>query len=505
MKRTGFIRLLLGGMLLSVYVQAQPAILQPGPHKVGFSQAVHYDLGRPPMREQTDPKGRAVHISTWYPASVKAGQERMLFGEYIDLVTQTVNTGPITADSRAEAIRLVKHFAGEIRADTALMARELPALMKQKTTAVVNAAYAGGEFPVVLYPEAPHLASIQAEYLASHGYIVVAISRHGTHDVGFEWQNARGIETLVRDGEFALAEVKKRFSLSDPPLAAMGVGMNASGGLAWMMRNPRVGALLSQEGGITTSYEAELVRQSPYFDVRKLTKPILVMHSPHEAVDPGLTDRYKYTDRHLLYLPRLSEFYYLNYGAWEQDMPGILGNRKPDVPASYRYMVEASRNFLDWQLKGLDSGKRFFGQVPGPIATYTPKKRFILPPLPAQLEVLEHEKGFTAMLDTVKRYLKDDPGAYTFDEFFAQGQRLVQAGRFKEALAWATSFASSFPNSATVQTMSGRSYLELGEKERALSCYREALKLLPVDPHLEEQQKEPLKAAIEQRIKQLTS
>jgi tetratricopeptide (TPR) repeat protein len=201
----------------------------------------------------------------------------------------------------------------------------------------------------------------------------------------------------------------------------------------------------------------------------------------------------------------LSEFYYLNYGAWEQEMPGILGGAKPGVPRSYRYMAEASRHFLDWQLKGLESGKHFFDQVPEEIAAYTLKKRFSVPPLPEQLEFMERESGFAAMLDTVKRYLQDDPGAYTFDEFFAQGQRLVQAGSFREALAWATVFRGSFPNSATVQTISGRSHLELGQKEQALTCYREALKLLPADPHLGEQQKEPLKAAIEQRIRQLTS
>jgi hypothetical protein len=145
----------------------------------------------------------------------------------------------------------------------------------------------------VIYPENPNLNNILSEYLASYGYIVVSVSRHGTLDAEFEWQNVRGIETLVQDCQFALAAIKKEFKIKDDDVAVMGTGMNASGGLAWMMRNPLIDALVSLEGGILTGYEYGLIQKSPYFDIHSVDRSILGMHSPHESVDPKLIERYK--------------------------------------------------------------------------------------------------------------------------------------------------------------------------------------------------------------------
>jgi hypothetical protein len=73
----------LGRLPWASYFQTK---LDPGPHKVGFKAGVHFDIGRPPLKEQFAAYrgGRAVHISVWYPAKPKNNHPRMMYAEYVD-------------------------------------------------------------------------------------------------------------------------------------------------------------------------------------------------------------------------------------------------------------------------------------------------------------------------------------------------------------------------------------------------------------------------------------
>jgi hypothetical protein len=319
----------------------------------------------------------------------------------------------------------------------------------------------------------------------------------------------RGIESLTQDCQFAFGIIKKEFNLVEPPLAVMGVGMNASAGLAWMMRSSDVDALLSLEGGILTGYEYNLIQKSPWFDKTKVVKPMLVMHSPHESVNAGLIDNYKYADRYMVRFPRMSEFHYLNYGIWEASMAGILGPAPGDTKTSSEWMMRYSLNFLDFRLKQKESGKKLLSNsieqnpIPSGVAEYSFKPAFKIPPSETELEALRQTTGFDAMLAEVKRYQRDDPMAFTFDTFFTIGQKLITAREFEKGTQWAAAFAQSYPDAASAFTIAGRCHLELGQKEKAIQNYTTALKLLPSDPNFDPGQKDQFKAQIEKRLEQL--
>ena len=486
--------------------------LRQGPHKVGFKAGVHYDLGRPPIKEQFARfrQGRAVHISVWYPAVVKANHPQMIFAEYIDEISRMVNPKEVTKRTRTESIRVTNFLLSQLGGDSMIFKKHLPSLLPSPTNAYRNAASRSGSFPIIIYPESPHLNNILSEYLASYGYIVVSVSRHGSLTADFEWQSVKGIETLVQDCQFALSVVRKEFNSDGESIAAMGTGMNASAGLAWMMRNPSMDALVSLEGGIITGYEYDLIQKSPYFDITRVIKPMLVMHSPHESVNPELIDHYKYADRFMLDLPHMREFYYLNFGVWEKAMPGILGQAPGDTRLGFEWMAQYTLFFLDWQLKQGELGKTFFEEtpeqhgVPEGLLLSTFKPGFDVPPTEKELLAIKNTEGFDDMLREVGRFQKQDSLAFSFETYVSIGQQLIAGKEFDEGARWALSFQERFPSAVSAHTIAGRCYLELGKKDNAVAMYSTALKLLPSDNYLQPGDKDQLKGMIEQRLLQLT-
>lgn len=359
------------------------ADLSFGTYKVGFRSAIIYDNDRPALTEQSNKTGRAIHISVWYPGEVRSDAKPMYFKAYADDVTRMINPIPVSIESTRDGLRQMKILVSQLHGDSAVLNQHLSSLLASKTNAFYDVKPIKQSFPVVFYPESTWLNSIMCEFLASHGYIVVSTSRHGSKNADFEWQTVNGIETLVKDSQFALTIVKQQFELKDPPVAVMGVGMNASAGLAWMMRDTNVKALVSLEGGIITGYEYKLIQTSPHFNKERVKSPMLVIHSPHESVNPALIDNYNFADRHMVHLPRMSEFYYLNFGVWEPTMKGILGPAPGDTRLGFKWEATYTLNFLDWQLKQKDSGKQFFSKtpeqlgVPDGIAMYELKPRVV--------------------------------------------------------------------------------------------------------------------------------
>jgi tetratricopeptide (TPR) repeat protein len=292
-------------------------------------------------------------------------------------------------------------------------------------------------------------------------------------------------------------------------VAAMGTGMNASAGLAWMMRNPSIDALVSLEGGIITGYEYGLIQKSPYFDIYRVDKPLLVMHSPHEHVNPKLIEHYKYADRYVISLPQMREFYYLNFGVWEKTIPGILGPAPGDTKLSYEWMAQYTLYFLDWKLKQGHHGISFYESTPerhglsSDFLTYEFLPALDVPPTLNELLVLNQSEGFPAMMNEVKKYQQQDSTAFAFDTYVSIGQRLLTEKRFEDGARWAANFQELFPTAASAYTIAGRCYLELGKKTDAIAMYSNALRLLPSDSYLQPSDKDYLKGAIEARLQQL--
>ncbi len=509
--------LFLIGLLLGSEINAQSfneLFLPMGTYKVGYQSTLYYDQARNPLKDQhpNHQTGRAIHMGVWYPAQVKANAKPFLFEHYVRELASQINPTTDALDATRKSRSEILPALLQIHGDTSVMKSNMDALLKSPTKAFLNASPIKQQFPVVYFPEYQYRNSIMAEALASHGYIVVAPSRHGTISSEFEWQQVRGMETRIQDYQFLLPRINEIFGLKSPSIALMGIGMTASDGLLWMMRNNKVKTLVSMEGGILTQFEYDMMKKSPFYDLQALNKPMLIFYAPHDAVNPELANGFKHADRHLFFMPQLTEFYFLNYGPWESVMPGILGKPPGETKKSYEYVFSYIVNYLDWQLKNNDGAEVEFKKPPqqkgfeAELIQYSFKAKTDIPPSASELETRWQKNGIHEIIQFVTSKVENDPEFLPFATFSSLGTQMINQYRsYEDCIKWCTLFAQQYPMATVAHSMQGRCYRELNKPDSAKASYETALKLIKDDPNLSAEEREGLKNALNQRLSNLSS
>lgn len=500
-------------VLIQGYPQSfSDQFLPHGDFKVGYQSALFYDRGRDPLSDQLPQyqSGRAIHMTVWYPAQVKANANPMLFENYILETARQVNPPTNLQEAQVKSREFVLLSLSQLHGDTLIMKSNLTALMRSPTRAFLNATPIRQSFPIVYYPDYPHHNSIMAEALASHGFIVVSPARHGTASSDYEWQQVRGMETRIQDYQFLFAKVKEMFGLKNSSVAVIGIGMSVSDGLLWMMRSKDIKGLISMEGGILTQFECDMMKTSPFYDVQALDRSILVFHSPHKDVKPELINTFKHADRYMFYMPQLTEFYYLNYGQWESVIPGILGKSPGDTRKSFEYVFSYTLSYLNWKLKSKPEAEIEFKKSPEQkgfdtnLIQYSFKPRKDIPPSVAALEQRWQQNGFAEMKAFIEAKLKEDPNFLPYTTYYTLGLQMVnQRSAYRECLEWCELFSQQYPNATFAYSMRGRCYLELNDRQKSKSAYETAIKMIPDDPHLTSDEKEGLRYAVTQRLTML--
>jgi hypothetical protein len=431
-----------------------------------------------------------MQVAVWYPATAGAATP-MRYGGYVDRLAQELDFRAITEASRRRAIEKFFEMPAALGGDTAALRRMLPRLLATPTAATLNARAALGTFPVVLFPEyrAPASNSVMAEYLASHGYVVVSPTLKGTYDAAPE-TSVRGIETHAADLRFALLGVDTLAFVDPSRIAAMGVGIAASGALALEMRMPSLKALVSLEGGITTALEMGLLAGTPYYDVAAVRAPMLAITAPHPSVDPARLDLYRYSTRHLVHFPKMGEFWFLNFGALERVSPRIIGQTPGDVALGFEYGARWVRLFLDGYLKNdrravatLSSG-RALPDWPDSLFTVTLRQALPAPPTVAELKQLVVANGVASLAAVVDERRGADPQPIPSDYLAAVSSWLGNSGRDRTGAMRheiAVLRANLYPNSARARFSLGMSASVRNDSSLARTHLAEALRLLPGD------------------------
>lgn len=441
--------LLAGGSTASADSSAIYAGLERGPHTVGYRLLLERDPSRHALRAEgpTGSAPRPIVLSVWYPAQ---GAGRTLrFGEYFD--------APLPSELGVAA--LTRH-AVELGGADAVARPGLQRLGAVPTWARRDATPAPGRHPLVLLPAwlLPGTVSIMAEYLASHGFVVAGVLMRGT-DQAQPDISMRGLSTQASDLQFAAQRLTQLPMVDDGGVAVMGTGINASAGLELALRSDRVRALVSLEGGITTPFELRMIRQSPFFDARRLTAPILAITAPHPSVDAARLDIYRHAPQHRVHFPRSGEFWMLNFGAMESVVPGLIGRAPGDVGTSYATAARYVERFLSAYLRADTAARRFLSAPPAelgvPSGTVTVETRPARPVEMSRGDLLALLE--TSGVDGVRRRLREirerDPQPVSAGDFVAADRWLAQHGDSAVArrVDLAMLRAAEYPASANAQ------------------------------------------------------
>jgi hypothetical protein len=228
--RTRFVACLIVTLVAPITASAQKLPLfqfteRPGPHQVGLKVVEQYDYSRT-YRHPIDELGKVYHgerarpLQTliWYPAE-KSSAKPMTVSDYANLMATETSFGrPNMSAGAKEWIAGMKLTLG------------IP------LWAVRDAPLAAGRFPVVIY--APSFSAMSwenadlCEYLASHGYVVIAspdmgaTTRQMTNDVA-------GLNAQALDISFLIGYAQ---TLTDTDMSRVAVAGSAGAGCPTCLR-----------------------------------------------------------------------------------------------------------------------------------------------------------------------------------------------------------------------------------------------------------------------------
>ena len=478
---------------------------KPGPDAVGLKVVEQYDfsrayrslideLGKPYQGE----RARPLQTLIWYPAD-KSSRKPMTVGDYGDLLATEVTFG-----------------RPQLAPDWKQWLDSMKPTLKDSMWAVRDAPLLAGKFPVVIY--APSISSMSwenadlCEYLASHGYVVVAspdmgaASREVTVDLA-------DINAQAQDISFLIGYAQ---TLPDTEMSEIAVAGFSWGGISNLFaaaRDNRIDALVALDGSMR--YFPGLVKAATDVHPEQMTIPMLFFtqgptsleklarHSPSKDTEgPNVLNAWTHgdlitVDDMALVHTQHSSMYQRNENIWK----GYLSNHRADYSRAdgivgYAWVARYTLEFLDAYLKHAAQAMAFLKKTPSEVG---------VPPhmmtvdfragkgIPATLDAFRAElgrQGFDHAPAIYAAMLKDQPD-FKLDEetlnFWAS--TLMGENHLAEATDLFKLGVQVYPSSWNAYDSLGEAYMKAGEKQLAIDNYKKSLELNPANDDAKEKLK----------------
>jgi dienelactone hydrolase/predicted negative regulator of RcsB-dependent stress response len=483
---------------------------QPGQYGVGLKVVEQYDYSRT-YRHLTDDLGkpyqgeraRPLQTLIWYPAT-KTTAKPMTAGDYGALAATETSFGkPLMP---GDAAQWVKGMTPTLT--TALWA-------------VRDAPLEPGHFPVVIY--APSFSAMSwenadlCEYIASHGYVVVAGPDMGAEQRGMT-ADLPGIDAQAGDISFLIGYAQ---TLPDTDMSEVAVGGFSWGGISNLFaaaRDNRIDALFALDGSMR--YYAGLVKQAGDVHPDQMAIPMIFftqgeftiedqsryLSDPVKNAGPNVLNEWTHGDLitvHMLGMihTEYSSMYQRNEDVWK----GFSAVQKADYGredgvTGYALMARYTLHFLDAYLKQDAEAMAYLKKKPaenGAPPHFMTVNYRAAKGAPATFDTFRAEvgsKGFDHAAEVYAAMRKDTPD-FKLDEatlgYWADN--LITESHLPESIGLLKFAVQTYPDSTDVLSMLGEAYMKSGQKQAAIDSYKKVLERNPSD----EDAKEKLKRARE--------
>lgn len=490
--------------------------LKPGANKVGFRTIFTYDLSRPAipysdwdgrLYPTKETKGRQMQINIWFPAKLTDQSRRLYFSHYLELIARQTDFDPIDKQARKFGDAQFIYKTNSLGGAGSFTQAKLDVLKKLETNAFAPARPRTGEFPLIVFPNggSPAFQSIMCEYFASHGFVVAGVALKGRN--GFtEDISTKGLETAVNDLDFAVGKVLESFEVDNKRICMIGNAITSGHIVTYQTRNANIDCLVSLDGGLLSEFEQRLLRGTPFYDVQLVNKPILAIYAPHPSIDPKNIRHLDYSTRYIVHFPAMSEFHFLNFGALEKFVPGIIGKPKGDVAEGFERSAELSVDFFKAHLledrQSLDRLKNT--AVTGPIDSFVIWESLPVPPSIASIKdaVIKHGIGHLETTFSKLRVKDPTPFSLTFYNDLKDWLAWKKDPEYKSRFRLYKMALESYPDSATVNYYLAYFASKTGDDELSKKHYRNALRLLETDdsPELTPSRKNQMREQIQKSL-----
>jgi dienelactone hydrolase len=345
--------------------------LDYGPHQVGFIHYITNDSTRTYYRSgdwTTESIFRPIPISIWYPANLDISAKKPISVlDYMEILKQEEEWENLPSD------QILNWFYYQ-------NTPENQSHLLERSRAYLNEKVIDQKFPVVVYAPSYQASSIEnfalCEYLASHGYFVIASPSRGADSRLLEGGTPKDMEAQARDLEFLIKESYKYSNANTTKLATMGFSFGGLSQVLTQMRNDNVGATVSLDGSI--KYQYETLKKSPFVDVNKVDVPFIHFSQkeiPEQVlkenkIDPILNtafdfyDDLKYSDAYHHIFHDLTHSYFSTLGVLFENRDSRQDKSDAEIMLSYRWLSIYIKHFLDTYLKSGTLGREFLKIAP---------------------------------------------------------------------------------------------------------------------------------------------
>ena len=342
-------------MVFLALLLSAPALsgqLEPGPHRAGFEQVELFDYSRPFGAEGAS-RARPITLSLWYPAEPTDARP-LTFGRYVD-----------GADGRGSFRTRVATYG------FSLSEAELDELFSSETAAIEKAPRASGPFPLLLFGTGLtgpfYLNTVLCEYLASRGYVVVAIPSLPAREDVEPAYDVLAVDAQIRDMEFAIQELHDYPEVADGPIGLVAWSLGGVSQALLQMKNPNVGAVVSLDAATGYAYGDKLLESSIFFEPRRATAAFL--HATDSRESGQVPKSFRYYDeiaRGRSYLLTIEGATHAEFTSLATVVPTKVASVKGREGAieRYRRLCLYVGRFLDASLKNDDDAAEFLKDAP---------------------------------------------------------------------------------------------------------------------------------------------
>ncbi len=472
--------------------------------------------------------GRQFQINVWYPA-VNGSGDPINYSHYVDLRGRQTNFGESEEQKEFAKQTMIDQTQGLGNITIGVLgstkedftSENLDQLLEQEVYGRLNASPVNGQFPIVVYPNggSPAFQSITCEFLASHGYVVVAFTTKGRYSSAMEISTI-GLEVAVDDFEFVLGQVSEQPNVDMDKVAIVANAISSSVGAAAISRNDKLKALVSLEGGLPSAFEQGLLNESVFYLPENITAPILFIYSSHPSIDPEYTFQLKYADKYYARFPNMSEWTMLNYGMFDAFVPDILGKHKGNTQKGFEEAHHLMLRFLDHKIKpvrrtstlagGGETDKVFDATI---LSSQTEiDSTFVMEGIPAPPDIATLKDRFlkSGGFDEIERIyneLKENGNSQPYSKAFYKDYRSWLAWQKDEDYTYRQRLYElaydSYPESTLMNYYLAYYSMKVGQNAKAVKHYKNALSLVENDPDLTSSERESITNYSKSDLKEL--
>lgn len=433
-----------------------------------------------------------MQMLVWYPAAAANGKH-VTFEDYLSTrATEDDFTLDEAAVKRITARRIADNQAA-FPLTTKVLARPMWAMR--------DAPEKNGKFPVVIYAPSYSAAASEnpdlCEYLASHGYIVIASASQGTQTRAMT-TDIDGVEAQASDIGYLISHAATMKHADMGQIAVAGFSWGGLANVVAAARDDRIKALVALDGSVR-SYPhmvdggKDAIR---YVSPARLAIPLIFFAKQPATLESlnfsGANISYNLLNKMVYSDVMIATMHPMKHGHFASDNLRFLGDAdfgeytRDEVTAAYGWVSRYVLRFLDAYLKQ-DAGAMAFLEKK-PVANGVPPHMMSMDMRHAKSTPLNRaafatqlaERGF-GQAHAIYKEMQDKGANFTLDADAINnwGYQLLLMGKQKESIAIFQFGTQLIPTDANLFDSLGEAQAAAGMREEAVRNYQRSLELNP--------------------------